>query len=138
MKALHWFFLGGAMVLIFYGCSPSFTPADPDLTVDALQPFRSLHLLPLLGTFEKLSDQEFSNFEGTLNAFGATMTLEGIADRKVFKVFFFQFQDRVTIRGTWGTFQLVDGQGSLKNSELRLKFKDQGLEHYNAILKPGS
>ena len=126
------------MVLIFYGCSPSFNPADPDLSTDALQPFKSLHQLPLLGTFERVSDQEFSNFEGTLNAFGATMTLEGIADRKVFKVFFFQFQDRVAINGTWGTFQLVDGHGSLENSELRLQFKDQGLEHYKAILRPSS
>jgi|GEM_PF-2024022 len=123
--------------LLAYGCSPSVTPADPDFTTDALEPFASLHLLPLEGAIERSSDKELSTFEGTLKAYGPTMTLEGTADNRELKVYFFQTQDRVTLTGTWGIYQLVEGMGELENSTLWLRFQTPGFNNnFTAVIKP--
>lgn len=137
-------------IILVFGCSPSKVIHDLNFASDVLEPYRSLHLIPLQGSIERNSDKATFDFEGCIFAYSPNMTLEGITQQitappqtqkaeQTFKIFFDQFQDKVSLHGTWGLTQLADGLGILKDSTLSLQFFSPGTnEHFTAILEPSA
>lgn len=140
--------LTALIIFLIYGCGPDKIIEDLNLASPALEPYRSLHLTPLQGLIERNSDKANFEFRGCIFAYGPEMTLEGVSKQitdpseaakaeQTFKIIIAQFQDMVSLKGSWGLDQLTDGMGLLEGETLSLQFFNPGTnEHFNATLTP--